>query len=288
MQYPLVSIICISFNHANYIEDALNSIWNLNYPNIQLIAADDASTDDSQTRIKELIKGKNCELVMNSKNIGHCKTFNKALSLAKGEYVIDLAADDILLPQSVAVAVEQFRIKGESYGVFFGDAKLINDKGESVGTHFTKSFFKNKVVPEGDIYKTLVGKYFISPPTMVYRKTLLDKLNGYNEALSYEDFDFWVRSSRITNYCYSPELTIQKRMLSTSVSTSQYVKNSSMLLSTLAVCKTALRLNRNKLEDCALLKRIAYEGKMSLSSRNYLLGAQFFILGIKVFFKIRL
>ncbi|VAW27729.1 hypothetical protein MNBD_BACTEROID06-1010, partial [hydrothermal vent metagenome] len=249
VQKPLVTIICISFNHSAFLEDVLNSIWNLNYPNIQLIVADDASTDDSQTRIKELIKDKGCELVLNDRNIGHCKTFNKALRFAKGEFIIDLAADDILLPQSVAVAVEQLRIKGESYGVFFCDAELINGKGESVGTHFTKSFFKNKVVPEGDIYKTLLGKYFISPPTMVYRKTLLDKLNGYNEALSYEDFDFWVRSSRITNYCYSAEVTVQKRMLSTSVSTSQYVKNSSMLISTLAVCKTALRLNRNKSED---------------------------------------
>ena len=123
---------------------------------------------------------------------------------------------------------------------------------------------------------------------MVFRKSLLDMLNGYNEDLSYEDFDFWVRSSRVSYYCYEAVITIQKRMLSTSVSSQQYVKNSKMLSSTLSICKTALELNKTKLEDIALLKRIGYEGKMSLTSKNYFIATEFFILGIKVFFKIRL
>lgn len=288
MQQPLVTIICISFNHSPYIEDALNSIRNLEYPHLQLIIADDASTDDSQKVIEKLATGLECELVLNSQNIGHCKTFNKALKLVKGEYVIDLAADDMLLPQSIETAVERFTKSDDSYGVFFANSTLINAVGKEVGNHLTKSFFKSGVVPEGDVYKILLSKYFISPPTMVYRKSLLDRLNGYNEDLAYEDFDFLVRSSRTTNYCYSSEITVKKRILSSSVSSNQYVKNSKMLHSTLAICKTAFGQNRDKAEDWALLKRIAYEGKMSLSSRNYLLGAKFIILSIKVLFKIRL
>ncbi len=288
MQYPLVSIICISFNHANYIEDALNSIWDLDYQNIQLIVADDASADNSQAKIKELIKGKECDLVLNKSNIGHCKTFNKALALTKGEYIIDLAADDVLLPQALNTGVHELSKKGEKYGVFYADAEIINSVGDIIGYHLTKSFFKNKVVPEGDVYTALLSKYFLNPATMIYRTSMLIELGGYDEELEYEDFDFWIRSARAYYYCYQPVITVKRRELAGSVSTNQYIENSRMLTSTLTVCEKAFILNRNKSEDWALLKRIAYEGKMSLSSSNYLLGSKFFILGIKVFFKIRL
>ncbi len=219
--------------------------------------------------------------------MGHCKTFNKALKLAKGKFIIDLAADDILLPNSVEKGVNHLTKMGETYGVFFADAVHIDTKGSEVGKHITSSFFYLGNVPQGNIYRNLLSKYFISPPTMIFRKSLLDKLDGYNEALSYEDFDIWVRSSRVTNYCYLPEITVKKRLHSGSTSAKQYVKNSAMLISTLEVCKTAYKLNRTKIEDLALLKRIGFEAKMALISSNYLIGFQLFILAIKVFFKIR-
>lgn len=287
MQNPLVTIICTSFNHSNYVAAALNSVWNLEYSNIQLIIADDASTDNSQNVIRELTDGKKCELVLNEKNLGLCKTFNKALKLAKGEYVIDLSADDILLANSVRIGISHLKQMGNSYGVFFADAIHIDENGDKQGAHLTSSFFYLGVVPQGDIYKEILGKYFISPPSMVYRRSLLEELNGYNESLSYEDFDFWVRSSRITNYCYLPEVTVKKRIHLGSASNNQYIKNSEMLISTLGVCKTAFGLNNSKIEDFALVRRILFEGKMSLSSSNYSVFYKLVILMIKVFFKIR-
>lgn len=287
MQNPLVSIICVSFNHANYIEEALNSIWNLDYNNIQLIIADDASTDESQQVIKKLVVGRDCELLLNSVNIGHCKTFNKALELAKGEYIIDLAADDILFSHSVTTGVSHIAKMGSSYGVFFADAEHIDSKSKTIGSHITSSFFYLGNVPQGDVYKDILGKYFICPPTMIYRKSVLKELNGYNETLVYEDFDFWVRSSRITKYCYLPDITVQKRIHPQSASSKQYIKNSKMLVSTLEICKNAFILNRSKTEDFALIKRLLYEGKMALFSNNYSIAFQMFILLNKVFFKIR-
>ncbi len=287
MHNPLVTIICISYNHAAYIKDALHSVWDLDYPHIELIFVDDASTDNSQQIITELTADSAITCLLNTSNMGHCKAFNKALKLAKGEFVIDLAADDILLPNSVFQGVSCLQTMGKLYGVFFADLVHINAKGDEIGKHITTSFFKTGIVPQGDIYTQVLSTFFISPPTMIFRKTLLDKLGGYNEALSYEDFDFWVRSSRVTNYCYLPQVTVKKRIHSESVSAKQYSKNSNMLSSTLAVCKTAYRLNKNKSEDFALLKRLAYEAKMSLISTNFSIAFYMFILSLKVFFKVR-
>ncbi len=288
MQQPLVTIICISFNHSKYIEDSLTAIRDLEYPNIQLIIADDASVDDSQKIIKSITVDVECELVLNLQNIGHCKTFNKALTLAKGEFIIDLAADDILLPNSIGVGVKELTQRGEKYGVFYADAEIIDSSGRITGKHLTQSFFKNGLVPKGDIYKALLGKYFLNPVTMIYRTSMVVNLGGYDENLEYEDFDFWIRSSRTYYYCYQPIITVQRRTLANSASTNQYIRNSRMLGSTLKVCNKAFKLNVNRQEDIALFKRVAFEGKMSLGSSNYSVALQLFFLGIKAFFKIRL
>lgn len=287
MEYPLLTIICISYNHSLYIVDAINSIWNLDYPNVELIIADDASSDNSQKVIKDLIVDKEITTVFNQINIGHCKTFNRALKLAKGEFIVDFSADDIFLKSGVKQGVNLLTKKGESFGVVFSDAERIDEFNKVIGCHITSSFFYLSIVPQGDIYKNLLEKYFISPPTMIFRKSLIDEIGGYNENLSYEDFDFWVRSARITNYCYLPEITIQKRIHRESVSSKQYIKNSTMLESTLKVCETAFILNSRKTEDFALIKRLIYEAKMALLSNNFSVITRMLILLIKVFFKIR-
>ena len=287
MQSPLVTIICISFNHAKYIKEALNSIWNLKYSNIELIIADDSSKDNCQELIKELVSNRNVKLLLESTNIGHCKIFNYALQFATGEFVIDFAADDVLLPNSVSQGITHLNEMGKSFGVFFADAEHIDFDGNVIGKHLTTSFFYLGVVPQGDVYRDLLAKFFISPPTMIYRKDMLDEIKGYNEDLSYEDFDFWVRSSRITKYCYLPEITARKRIHVESKSSKQYIKNSRMLISTLEVCKTACRINRTKAEDFALIKRLAYEAKMAFTSYNFSIAFQLFILSLKVFFKSR-
>lgn len=287
MKHPMITIICICHNHKKFVEDALQSVWALEYPYLELIVADDASTDGSQEVIQELIKGKEVKLLLNKENIGHCKTFNQALKQANGEFIIDLSADDVLLPYSVTVGVERLIEKGEEYGVFFADALLIDDSGKQIGEHKTASFFKSGVVPEGDVYATILAKYFISPPTMIYRKRLVEELGGYNEALTYEDFDFWVRSSRMSNYCYLPVAMVKKRIHGDSVSAMQYVRNSKMLTSTYEVCRTAFKLNQNKKEDRALLKRLAYEAKMAFGSSNYTIGLKMLFLFVLVMFKIR-
>ncbi len=88
------------------------------------------------------------------------------------------------------------------------------------------------------------------------RRTLLHRMGGYDESLTYEDFDFWVRSAVICQYGYQDEVLTQKRILRRSLSTLSYQPGSGMLESTLAVCNKAYDLNRNQAEFDALAHRI--------------------------------
>ena len=56
MNYPLVSVICLCYNHRSYLQEAMESVLSQTYSNLQVIIVDDASGDGSQELIKEFIK----------------------------------------------------------------------------------------------------------------------------------------------------------------------------------------------------------------------------------------
>jgi len=120
-----------------------------------------------------------------------------------------------------------------------------------------------------------LSRYFICAPTMMIRKKVLDELNGYDEDLAYEDFDFWIRSSRKYKYCFSDQLLVKKRIVEGSLSTRQYIRNSKILESTFKVCLKAEKLNRNLAEDRALTRRVVYECRQALLSGNFGMALKF-------------
>jgi glycosyltransferase involved in cell wall biosynthesis len=58
MDFPLVSVICLSYNHAPYIREALESVFQQDYQSIELVIVDDHSQDGSQKIIDDLIRGR--------------------------------------------------------------------------------------------------------------------------------------------------------------------------------------------------------------------------------------
>jgi len=268
---PLVSIICLCHNHSRFIREALNSVINQTYNNIEMIIVDDASTDNSAKIISEYIH-KNQFLPI-KQNIGNCAAFNMGLSLAKGEFVIDFATDDVLVKERVALQVEAFKKLDKSYGVVFTDAVYIDEHSEFLGYHYNRI---NNEVQSGDVYKEILERYFICPPTMMIRKQVLDDLGGYDEQLAYEDFDFWVRSARSYKYYYLDKALTYRRIVSNSHSVKfTNAGDDRMIRSTYLVCNKAFKLNRNEIENKALAKRVRYEMRQAFFTENFDLSRDF-------------
>ena len=281
MKKPLVSVICLCHNHIAYVQDAIDSVLNQTYENIEVIVVDDASEDDSQEIISKLSKKHGFKTISNNTNLGNCKSFNLGFRQSIGKYLIDLSADDLLEPERIKVGVEVLEKLGESYGVHFCDVELVDKKGVVQGTHYERDPDGNLIedVPTGDIYHHLVERYFINAPAMMMTRKVLEELNGYDEELSYEDFDFWVRSSRNFKYAFSDQVLVKKHVLATSLSSKQYQRKNPNTLSTARVCEKILQMNRNKHEDLALLKRINYELKWALITENW--GAANILIQLK-------
>lgn len=254
---PLVTVVCVCYNQADYVEYALTSVLNQTYTSIELIVVDDSSTDHSWLLICDFAKRHpGIQVLQNAQNSGNCAAFNRGLALAKGKYLIDLAADDLLLPERVARQVALFESLAESYGVIFGNVELIDKRGISLGYFYPAGagHTGHHPIPSGDIYEAIVRRSFISAPSMMMRKQVLTALGGYDESLSYEDFDFWVRSARRYQYYFQPEVLTQKRVLPQSHGRS-YRKH---LRSSRIVCQKIAQLNRLPAENEALAERIRY------------------------------
>jgi glycosyltransferase involved in cell wall biosynthesis len=274
---PLVTVICVCHNHARFVTEALDSVINQTYSNIELIVIDDGSTDGSGKVIKKwMVSHPDSTLILNGNNLGYCKTFNKAWNISKGEFIIDLAADDILMPNRIEQGVRTLEQAGNAYGVTFSDAVYIGEEGNQLKLHSER--FPHETIPEGDIYKELITRYFICSPTMMYRKAVLDALKGYDESLAFEDFDFWIRASRNFKFIYSPEALVKKRIVRTSMSSKQFNRSSPQRWSTLEVCKKIKSLNRTMEENRALKKRLFYEMGISLRSFDFTLAYSFWKL----------
>ncbi len=269
---PLVTVVCLCYNQERFVRESLLSVIDQTYSGIQIIVVDDASTDGSVNMIRNVnFRNREVEYIFLKQNLGNCKAFNQVLPLVRGEFVVDFACDDVMMPDRIAKQVEKFGTLDGSFGIVFTDATYIDEDGVVLRHHYDYLFRKGllKKIPEGNVYADLLSTYFIASPTMLVRTQVMLDLKGYDEQLSYEDFDFWIRSSIRYQYAFLDERLTKIRKLTRSMSTGWYQRGDKQLHSTYVVCRKAQVLNREEQDKQALVKRLKYELRHSVFSQNY-------------------
>lgn len=261
---PIVSVVCLCYNHSNFVIESLKSIQNQTYENIEIIIIDDFSADNSVKIINEFVENSpKIKFIVNKKNIGNTKSFNQALRIAKGKYIIDLAADDVLIPNCIDLQLDKFnKSKFPNLGIVYGNAENILENGEHDSYYFKINNEKKVInkIATGDVYQTIIssGNNFCSVSAMI-KKTVFDDLTGYDESLVYEDLDFWIRASRTYEIDFIDAILVKKRILKNSLGSQFLNKNHKINESTYLILKKATSLNKSKTEDLSLLTRINYE-----------------------------
>lgn len=288
---PLVTVICLCYNHGAFVIEALESVLKQSHPEVQLIIADDFSTDNSVEVIQNWLKiHPEIPFIINTENLGNTTTFNKCLKITKGEYIIDLAADDVLKPDCISIQLKGFEESAyENIGIVYGNAELITENGIYIADYFPTDASRKGIEkqPTGDIYINLLnGKTKLCSISALTKKEVFDHLNGYDENLAYEDYDLWLRAARIYNFDFVDEILIQKRMLDNSMYTFLLKKNNPITrrfnYSTYLIMQKAFQLNDNKGEFNAMLKRIRTEMKIAFKTRDFMLLVKYIILDCRV------
>lgn len=264
---PKVSILALCYNHGLFLDEALRSIENLTYDNLEVWIADDCSTDNSR---KILLKWKEKHpewtVIFHNTNKGNCITFNELLSNCSGEFVIDFATDDVFENESFESWVNQLASRSEC-GFCYADAWVFES---DLNNRVLHSQNKSKTdFPEGWILPSLFSPSFICPPAVLFRKSALLEIGGYDESLAYEDWDVWLRLARKFPVCRFPFPVINYRKHADSMSASILSKrNEKHLASTLTILTRVLdweemtgktewiTFARYHLKLCSLLQRI--------------------------------
>ncbi len=206
--------------------------------------------------------------------MGYCKTFNHALSYAEGDFIVDLAGDDVLLPDRIERQVRLFAL--HQVGVVYSNCLLIDEQGQTVGSfHALK---RGKLIPKplsGKIFPQVLGLNFISTPTMMIGREVLDYTGGYDESLLFEDFDFWVKSSKRFEYYYDNQITTQKRILSNSLSAQFYRPKREAHFTSLA---KVLYREADVKHGLFASKTLIYYLRLALITENFSSAKRFFVL----------
>ena len=278
-----MTIVALCHNHTSFLREALDSILNQTYSPLEVWLVDDSSTDGSVDFLREYVaQNPAWHLLLLSENVGNCRAFNLAFHQSKGEFIIDFATDDVLLPERIARQVAVFQAAAPTVGMVFSNAELIGEKGQLLGLHHQPD---NHGRPQprpasGWVFAEVLRRYFISTPTMMMRRVCLEQLGGYDEALAYEDFDFWVRASREWQFTYLDEVTTRKRKHPRSMSSRAYQPNDPYLASTIRVCEKALALVRTADERAALAIRLRWELRQAVRRHRHVeVQALFALLG---------
>lgn len=136
MSDPLVSICIPTYNSAETIREMVESVLAQSYRNLQILIADNASTDDTLEIARSLMdRDPRIEVIRHDKNIGGEANFRWCLSTARGDYVAIFHSDDVYSPDMVA---NQVRVLSEEadVGVVFTGAHIIDECSKVRGRYF--------------------------------------------------------------------------------------------------------------------------------------------------------
>lgn len=186
MEQPLVSVIIPCYNAQKFVVQAVRSIMEQTYTNLEILCCDDCSTDNTLSILENLSKEDNrIKIIKNSQNLKIVQTLNKLVSLCNGKYIARMDADDISLPNRIEKQVE-FLEKNADIGLCGCNAFHINEKGKKIGKSFLPlSFEDNKFFLQ--FYSTFYH------PTILARSEVL-KQNLYDENfICAEDYELWCR-----------------------------------------------------------------------------------------------
>lgn len=134
--YPLVSIGMPLFNEARFVKDSLDSILAQDYPNLEIIISDNASTDETMS-ICQSLTGERIDVLLHryDENRGAAENFRYVLNASKGKYFMWASGHDLWAPNYISENVELLEATPTAV-VAFGTSVWIDGNGQKIAKYF--------------------------------------------------------------------------------------------------------------------------------------------------------
>jgi amicoumacin kinase len=207
---PVVSVVMLSYNHKCYINEAIKSVINQNFPDWELIIIDDASTDGSQQLIRDYADDSRVRLIFHESNKGISASTNEGIDAARGKYIAFLDSDDVWrfdkLSKQLAI------LNKDDDLVVWSEGDIIDENGTVLAEKFTEKVQAENRKKSGDIFDSLIESNFIFQSSFIIKADNL-KVIRVNEGLKYlNDYQYVVELSTIYKYFFIDESLAKYRI----------------------------------------------------------------------------
>ena len=199
--YPLVSVVCPTYNEKDFFEQALESLLNQTYQNIEIVIVDSSINNEVKKVIK---KYENKIHYYWKEKSGIADALNYGIGQAKGEFIARMDADDISAKERIEKQVT-FLLAHEAVMLLGTQGFIINAEGEVIG--------QSDVPIENDSIKAdLIFKNSFLHPSVMFRRQIFDEGIRYDGDFIAEDYDLWTRTALKYNMANLPERLIYYRV----------------------------------------------------------------------------
>ncbi len=204
---PIISIIMPTYNQANFLPQALDSIFSQTLTNIELIVVNDGSTDHTENVLSDYQK-KHQFTIINQSNQGLPKALNTGFRSASGRFYSWTSSDNILLPEMVE-KLHRVLVEDTEIDIVYADWYFIDGSGRILSDYHTLDFDRQ-----------LLLQFNFVHCCFLFRREVYEKIGGYDPEYIYsEDWEFWIRASRFFTMKHVPEALYLYRIHSGSMTT---------------------------------------------------------------------
>ena len=184
-EVPKVSVYVPAYNCEDFIREAVESALNQTYDDLEVVVCNDGSTDKTGEILDNHYSENQRVVILHQENQGISAATNAAIRSCRGEYILQLDADDVLLPNCVESLVAILDTTEHEF--VYGDSHLIGADGEDLGPAYSWSTYCR--------FRLLNGM-FIHHPRM-FRASVFARTEGFTVELSNAvDFDFYLQLSQ--------------------------------------------------------------------------------------------
>ena len=228
-QNPLVSILLPAYNAEKFIIEAINSITNQTYNNLEIIVINDGSTDTTEEKVNN-INDDRIKLINNEFNLGLIETLNKGIGFCNGKYIARMDADDISYLDRIELQVQKME-ESDEFGICGTWFETFN-KSQSSGVSKYKS-------SNDEIQIHLLYQIHLCHGTAMFRKEVFDYFKFDKKYAHAEDFELWSRIKTIYKMTNIPKVLYRVNRHGNNVS----------ILNNDIQTKNTLRIISKQLED---------------------------------------
>lgn len=236
-----VSVVIPTYNCADFILEAINSVICQTYSNIELIIVDDGSTDETSLILLPYVNS-NKIIYIYQDNAGPAAARNRGISIASGDYIAFLDSDDVWHKTFVEKLYNT--INNSSFGLVYCGTEFVDDKLRVIHKYCRKVNFY-----DGNVLLQLFCEHFILTPSVLIKKDCFDDIGLFCETLRVgEDYELLLRLASKYRVGYIKDKLFFRRVLPNSLSRLDFKKDAINDLNTLElfVKKNPLFYEENK------------------------------------------